>query len=56
MKDGNKRAKSREGERGRGYRKHAIDQDREREAEEELMEGRIAWMGVVSDDHNLRTD
>ena len=56
MRDGNKRTKNRENERGRGYRKHAIDRDREREAEEELLEGRRAWVGVPGDYHDLRSD
>lgn len=56
MRDGNKKPKNREGERGKGYRKHLIDKDREREADEELLEGRRAWVGVPGDYHDLCSD
>lgn len=56
MRDGNKKPKNREGERGKGYRKHLIDKDREREADKELLEGRYAWAHISHGHHDLCSD
>lgn len=50
-----KKQEQKQEKRRNGYRKHEINEQRAREADEELLEGRSAWMDLPERDHHLRT-